>query len=196
LGETGVLSRNKEIAFRFENQGIRSFSPDQAFDALGRLLRFGEAEMTVLDIDWPRWMDVQANFKTSAIFAHLGRNSDGPGRDEESGLPERDELLKVLMQTSPGERAGLLESALLEQTARILGTATAKMDKEKPLTEHGFDSLMAVELRNWVDHKLKITIPTMEIMRGPSISEFAQRLLALLASTDGSKQGAIDGKSS
>jgi myxalamid-type polyketide synthase MxaB len=156
------------------------------------LLRFGEAEMTVLDMDWPRWMDVQTNFKTSTIFAHLGRKNSGPSQDEESGLPERDELLKVLMRTAPGERAGLLESALLEQTARILGTSTVKMDKGKPLTEHGFDSLMAVELRNWVDHKLKITIPTMEIMRGPSISEFVQRLLALLAVSDGSPQGIID----
>jgi acyl transferase domain-containing protein/NADPH:quinone reductase-like Zn-dependent oxidoreductase len=196
LSETGVLARNRDIAIRFENQGIAGFTPDQAFDALGRLLRFGEAEMTVVDIDWPRWMDVQPNFRTSATFAHLGRKNDGPGQDEEAEFSARDELLQVLIQAAPGERLGLLESALLEQTARILGTAASKMDKEKPLTEHGFDSLMAVELRNWVDHRLKIAIPTMEIMRGPSISEFARRLLALTAGSEDSTQGVNGRKSS
>jgi NAD(P)-dependent dehydrogenase (short-subunit alcohol dehydrogenase family)/acyl carrier protein len=180
LGETGVLARNEPIARRFEEQGIRSFSPAQAVDALGRLLRSGAADMSVLNIDWDRLLEAQPGLKALPKFSQLVRREGRRGDAEDIRAEEETGLVAALVKAPPGDRAGLLESALAEQTARILGTSAAKIDRDRPLTEYGIDSLMAVELRNWLDNKLKITLPTMEIMRGPSIAGLAARLLKSL----------------
>ena len=81
------------------------------------------------------------------------------------------------MTATEKEKAGVLKTELCNQIANVLGTAVSKLDTEKPLTELGFDSLMAVELRNWAENNIGITLPTMEVMRGPSIVELTNSLL-------------------
>jgi aryl carrier-like protein len=178
LAEVGVAARNKEIRERFEHMGLKSFSPAEALDALGRLIRTNPVEMGVIHMDWSRWMEVHQSFEHSPKYAHLlRREAERPG--QESAAAEGPGIHQAFLKAAAGDRAALLESALSEQVAKILGASVSKLDKEKPLTEHGFDSLMAVELRNWVDGNLKITLPTMEIMRGPSIRQLTQRLIEI-----------------
>jgi len=188
--ETGVVARNQEIARRFESQGLSGFFPDQAFDALGRLLRLKATDMTVMDIDWPRWMDVHPGFKTALKFSHLGGPDGRPETGDEAGSAHRSDLIAELRKAPAAAQAGILESALSEQLARILGTSPARIHRDRPLTDFGFDSLMAIELRNWIDSQLKVAVPTMDIMRGPSPAELVLRLMTALATAGLSAGGA------
>ena len=36
---------------------------------------------------------------------------------------------------------------------------------------------MAVELRNWLENNLGVVLPTMEVMRGPSLKQLSNKLL-------------------
>jgi len=60
----------------------------------------------------------------------------------------------------------------------VLGAAPAKLDVEKSLTQLGLDSLMAVELRNWIEGELRLSLPTVELMSGPTVVRLAELLLA------------------
>jgi acyl carrier protein len=73
---------------------------------------------------------------------------------------------------------------LREQVARVLGASAEKLDLDRPLTDLGLDSLMAVELRNWIEGDLRLSLPTVELMKGPSVSRLAELLLAQLAKID------------
>src|SRR5205823_966232 len=81
----------------------------------------------------------------------------------------------------PEQRRELLLALLRDKVARVLGSAAARLDLDKPLTELGLDSLMAVELRNWVEGELRVTLPIVELMRGPSVSRLADVLLGQLS---------------
>ena len=65
---------------------------------------------------------------------------------------------------------------LREQVSRILGTSEEKLDADRPLTDFGLDSLMAVELRNWIEGDLRLTLSSVDILRGPSLSQLADLL--------------------
>jgi aryl carrier-like protein len=51
------------------------------------------------------------------------------------------------------------------------------MDPDTPLNELGLDSLMTVELKNRIEQEAGVSLPTMELMRGPSLSKLAQLVL-------------------
>jgi len=70
-----------------------------------------------------------------------------------------------------------LAGMLAEQVARILGTTTDRLDTRRSMLDLGLDSLMGVELRNWVEEGLGLTLPTVEVMRGPSVEELAGLLV-------------------
>ena len=63
---------------------------------------------------------------------------------------------------SPDHPGGAARSArswllafLRDKVARVLGASAAKVEIDTPLTELGLDSLMAVELRNWIEGELR-----------------------------------------
>jgi hypothetical protein len=52
---------------------------------------------------------------------------------------------------------------------------------------------MAVELRNWAESKLRIGLPSVEILRGPSIEQLALKLkkvFSVVGTTDPPKESA------
>jgi len=181
LGEVGVAARNQETAARFERQGLRSFSPGQAVELMARFLKFDPVQMAVINMDWSKFGEVFQTHTASPKFSDLwldeseGIGEDGAARSDKSGLR------KLLLTGSEKEQIKLLNNALCEQVAKVLGISPTKISMEKPLTELGFDSLMSVELRNWVENNLGVALPTMDIMSGPSIRQLTEKLLKAFA---------------
>lgn len=54
------------------------------------------------------------------------------------------------------------------------------MEPEKPLTAYGLDSLVSVDLRNWMASDIGANVPLLELMDSPSVAALA-RLLAYLS---------------
>jgi aryl carrier-like protein len=80
------------------------------------------------------------------------------------------------MAAPPEQRRDLLESLLKEQISRVLGTTPDRLDAARPLTEMGLDSLVAVELKNWTEGELGLQLPSVELLRGPSIAQLIDLL--------------------
>jgi NADPH:quinone reductase-like Zn-dependent oxidoreductase/NAD(P)-dependent dehydrogenase (short-subunit alcohol dehydrogenase family)/acyl carrier protein len=179
LGKTGIAARNKETAARFENQGLKSFSPEQAMDILANFLEFDPAQMAVINMDWSRFGQMLQRYAISPKFSDLWEVDEGETGDQSLGLKGKSSFRKLLFTVPEEEKSELLLKALRDQMAKILGESSEKLDIEKPLSELGFDSLMAVELRNWADNNLGVRLPTIEVMKGPSIVQLSHKLIQI-----------------
>src|SRR5262249_7572887 len=78
------------------------------------------------------------------------------------------------------QRRDLLDAWLRDRIARALGTEPVRLDADKSLLNLGLDSLMAVELRNWVEGELHLNLAIAEVLRSRSLSHLADLLLAQL----------------
>ena len=186
LGNVGYVARNEKIGESFVQVGVSSFSSDQALTMLGRLLAQDACQAGVIRINWGQQSKMFASGKAASVFADL---YDEAGTDSAAATPEGMSLRKALLTAAPAERKDLLLSMLRDKVARVLGSAAAKLDLEKPLTESGLDSLMAVELRNWIEGELRLSLPIVELMRGPSVNRLTEVLLEQLSSTDVEDRG-------
>ncbi|MBX3016062.1 MAG: amino acid adenylation domain-containing protein [Caldilineaceae bacterium] len=96
---------------------------------------------------------------------------------------EQSIALGHLWQTTPvTEQPNLLATAIEDQIAHILGYRTT-LAADRPafahhlsLLELGLDSLMGVELRNWLQRSLQIELPVATLLGGPTIAELAALL--------------------
>ena len=59
----------------------------------------------------------------------------------------------------------------------VLGTTADKLNTIEPVTKYGLDSLMANQIRNWIQSNLAIDYSMMKIMRGPSMEEMTTQIL-------------------
>ena len=126
-------------------------------------------QISVMRVDWSRWRGLCMTGHVSPRFAHLLR--------EESAV-------RSLADAAAEPRTASLEDLLREKVARVLGTSPERLDIDKPLLNLGIDSLMAVELRNWIEKELQINVPIMELMRSPSLSRLTHSLRELSPNTE------------
>ncbi|KAH9903662.1 polyketide synthase PksD [Xylariomycetidae sp. FL2044] len=95
------------------------------------------------------------------LFAHFGQprsSSDGSRADSQT----RPGALFRRAQTEE-ERLGVVVDCLSRKVARILSMEIDEVRSDKPLHVFGVDSLVAVELRNWMKNEFSAQLPIHEI---------------------------------
>lgn len=168
LGEVGYLARRSELGERLERQGVLSFTVQQALALLEKAIQREHVQVSVLRLEWSRWRGLGVTSRVSPRFAHLCRRDDAEASPA-GALPGIDAILTA----APSERPGLVRALLRNKVALILGTRPDRLDDTRPLIQLGIDSLMAVELRNWIEGELRVNLPIAELLRSPSVAGLA-----------------------
>ena len=178
LGQVGWAARNLDVARHLESIGILSLRTHQALGLLGRLLREGTTHAAVLKIDWRRWHSlIDSGWVPERIRQLIDEEFQGRS---ESGIEST--ARQNLLAAPVAERLAMMESLLRDRLAQVLGTTADNLDMERPVTELGLDSLMGIELRNWIEKELRTNLPSVELLRGPSIARLAELLVQQLNS--------------
>lgn len=173
VGEVGYVAQRADVSEHLKRIGVKPLPPQQALDALGEFLRKDIVQAVVAPADWNRWAQIHPA-GASPRFSLLVEEVETTLSSEEEG--DRETLGNKILNADPSERQQLLESHIREQVAKVLLTSASKLDLEQPLTNLGFDSLMAVELSNRLKNELAVEIPTVKIIQGPSIIQLAAQV--------------------
>jgi polyketide synthase 12/myxalamid-type polyketide synthase MxaB len=160
-------------------QGFEPLPPELALDALERLILGTPPQVAVLSADWAK---VRASFPAGSEPPVLGALAAAGGRRTEARQSAGDgELLRRLQAAPPAERREMLLGQLQELTGRALGRGPSQpVDPEQPLRDMGFDSLMAVELRNGVNQGLGRNFPATLLFDFPTLDALAGFLIGEL----------------
>lgn len=67
----------------------------------------------------------------------------------------------------------LILFALRDKVSSLIAVDSEELNLDVPVTDLGLDSLIAIELKNWVTRTLQATIQTSDIMDSPSLKAFA-----------------------
>jgi amino acid adenylation domain-containing protein len=184
LGEVGYLARRQQLGERLERQGVLSFTLRQALALLERAMQRRAVQVSVMRVDWSRWRGLGVTGRVSPRFAHLLEQGERVGQ-EPSTLP----TLAAVRAAEPGARAGLVDTLVRDKVARLLGASGDRLERDKPLINLGLDSLMAVELGNWLESELKVRLPIGSLMRSPSLASLTELLLEQIAPTQHREEG-------
>jgi len=83
-------------------------------------------------------------------------------------------------ELDPGAAPALVEERLHARIADVLGVAPSRLNRAAALTTLGLDSLLAVRIRNAVQHDFDILLPPSLMLRGASIDDVLAWLLDAL----------------
>ncbi|MET8761852.1 type I polyketide synthase [Lentzea sp. NPDC004782] len=128
-----------------------------------------------------------AERKPAVVPMHVNRNQQRVApllRDivDEQNLPQQSQLAAVtvldrLRNTDPDERADKVRELVVGTCAALLGHNDAsKVDPEKNFLELGFDSLIAVELRNQLNDMLNLKLPGSAVFDSGTPAALAARV--------------------
>jgi hypothetical protein len=102
------------------------------------------------------------------LFAHLHNLDQDKGTFGSNGGEDSTNYKELLAGTkSLLEASNIVVKALVEKLAKSLSTIqSSDVDIEKPLHAYGVDSLLAVELRNWIAKEFQADVAVFETLGG------------------------------
>jgi acyl carrier protein len=158
-----------------EATGVHALSEADAAGAFERLLVSGFTQAAVARIDWTTFKALYEARGPKPFLELVSSLGDSAARAPEAGIL-KDELDLV----DPTARLGVVESALGQWVARVMGLPLEAVSGGIPLSRLGLDSLMALELRNRVQAEAGVTLPLITFVEGPSVAKLASIVLARL----------------
>jgi len=182
-----VTSGARRLIRRLTPLGIGSLLPQQGLAVLAELLRRDVAGSVVLPIDWEKLSRMEGMVSLPPLLSRLIREQGADAPASERGAPGadglgaesvRDEILAIAL---PEERRRALVGLVGRRAADILGLPESELDVGRPLVNLGLDSLMAVELKNWVDSVVGVDLAVVTLLQGASVSELAGQISTRMA---------------
>ncbi|MDF1844895.1 MAG: type I polyketide synthase [Rubripirellula sp.] len=187
LGEVGYLARREELSDRLRRQGVLSFSVEQAFLSLEHVLLNHLLQTSVLRMDWSLWRGLGISGDVSPRFAHLIHQ-----------IAKNDQSMVSAEQirfAKDGDRGELVEQFLRVKVGSLLGIQKDQLDRNRSFVELGLDSLMAVELRNWIESQLEVSLPIGQLMRDTATSDLVDYILDQMKEEGPSQTNSADPES-
>lgn len=112
-----------------------------------------------------------------AAFSYLPGSSASTDR-EALKRTDADPASLFRKSTDSSERIQIVLHALAVKLARAMSILPEDVDPSRELSTYGVDSLMAVDLRNWIGTNFGASVAVFEIMGGVSIADIADLVVA------------------
>lgn len=192
----GYVEDNPEAVSFLERHGLyRSISFDDLAAVLNNSLHVAGQHGTlgVTSAQTSMGLDFFGSNSTSEIevpsivrdgkFAHMRhlQNSrkaaeDNANRAGEGGSGKVDVAAALRGAEGSAQAVEAAMTALVTKLSRLLAMPDSELDTARPISSYGADSLIAVELRNWVTAQMASYVQIMELMGSTAIRDLAVQI--------------------
>ncbi|MGW2120001.1 beta-ketoacyl synthase N-terminal-like domain-containing protein, partial [Streptomyces zhihengii] len=155
---------------QLRRRGLVPMDPTSAMRALTAAVDAGESHLTVADIDWPVFTPSFTAIRPSALLSALPEAlaaaeslEEGQETAGSAGLRQR------LASVPAGQRQKLVAELVRTHAAAVLGHADVEaVEPSRAFRDLGFDSLMAVEVRNRLQSATGLRLPATLVFDHPT----------------------------
>ncbi|KAK6223142.1 type I polyketide synthase [Colletotrichum tabaci] len=168
LTKTGLADIDEATLHKIVETAIQNpRRPVDLSQLITGILEFDETS-TVAWVNDRRFSSVQLN--------HTGLSGSRGRTDQQPGAAAR--LSDSLQSATSGmDAVALILDAIVSKLADMFGLDVAEIDKKHPVSKYGVDSLIAVELRNWlVSSAGAETTSIFDVLHSPSLSDLAEKI--------------------
>lgn len=116
------------------------------------------------------------------LRAHLHRETKSGGANDGTATTTTSTTLSLPAQLAAAScssaRKSVVTHALLKKLARSLMMDPAEIDPSRGMSAYGTDSLVAVEMKNWIQRETHVSVSVFEILQSSSIGGLVERIVA------------------
>nr|WP_225953341.1 type I polyketide synthase [Kibdelosporangium phytohabitans] len=159
--------------------GVYPITPAEGLSLIADVLAGAPGTVGALRLNAPRLVGAfpelaKVPFSAGILAEHVtatARSGDWPG-------------IEAVRELEPAEIRRLTGDQLRSRVASVMGLQAEALADDLPLTSLGVDSLLAVRIRNALQHDFEINLPVPVLLRGATLADLASRLYAEMDVSD------------
>jgi NADP-dependent 3-hydroxy acid dehydrogenase YdfG len=135
------------------------------------------------DIDVSKMEDNMPFFAKDPVLSHLTYlrphlNSQTATTTTSDGVTSAVQSLSAQLasSTSAEQAKEFVLAALLKKLSRSLMMDVSELDASRSMSAYGTDSLVAVEMKNWVQRETRVTVSVFDILQSASIAGLVEKI--------------------
>lgn len=184
VGSEGYTAQNKAAAKHVMRYGVGCVSMEELFALINHAISHPLADtpttsqvlVGINPADPTSESEESAAQRPDPRFSHIW-NMRSRQSTTNTRFGEVDVCAALLGATTQELAVQTVLTAATEKLSRLLGLTIEEISPAQSVSSYGMDSLIAVELRNWVSKQLESYVQTFELMSALSIQDLA-RLMA------------------
>ena len=198
----GYVSETAGVAERLARIGYRPLEEDEVLRIIAAAVRDPLRELQASqiitglapfahadDILWrqePRFQGLKLNALASSHANKANQNGNNNKKDGASSFKA-----SLAGCASLDAAAALTTAAIIAKLAEMFMIPETQIDKSKPMSEYGVDSLVAVELRNWLIARTQAEMSIFDVLQSPSLAALAEKIAARKGFVNGGAAAAL-----
>ncbi len=180
IDDVGLLARNRSLKDTLASRvGVKGMNARHALNLMGEALSRpnNDVDGAVLVIAEMNWATARTHLPllSSPTYAELIREDAAAEADKR----EKIDIAALVATRAPEEARKTIVEVIVEEIARILRLPAESLNRGKPLSEIGLDSLMAVELGVSLEERLSLEAPLSTSASGFNVGELADHIFGL-----------------
>ncbi|KAJ5184528.1 Acyl transferase/acyl hydrolase/lysophospholipase [Penicillium cf. griseofulvum] len=117
-------------------------------------------------------------FLSYPLFTHLWRLSGSVGSEGNNGDVPKFSIKGALGKARwPEEALQIVVDGIIEKLSNLLAISATEVDREMAPSNYGVDSLVAIEIRNWLSKGVGVEVGVLDIVGSQSIVDLGERVL-------------------
>ncbi|WP_434419163.1 type I polyketide synthase [Nannocystis pusilla] len=157
---------------RLSSRGVGDIRPEDGAAILFEAIASARPQLGVALLDSQQWLEFYPQRAASTVLAPLLRR----GPRTRPAAPAAAALRAALHDGDLAGRRAALDRFITAQVAEIVRIDPARVDRDLPFRQLGFDSLLGLELRNRLEAGLGLTLSATLIWTWPTVHDLARHL--------------------
>ncbi|RHZ73806.1 hypothetical protein CDV55_100878 [Aspergillus turcosus] len=183
----GVVAETKQLAEHLSRLGLRPLEEDEVLRLIESAIRDPQRNVHLSQVttgippsfvrnnDSPSFWNRDIRFAALERAEDSGSSSPNPNGGAGVGTHAHTKALIAAATTFP-DAIQRIQDAFIKKLADTFARPESEIDPALPLTAVGVDSLIAVELRNWLVSALEADCSIFDVMQSPSLAKLAEKV--------------------
>jgi phthiocerol/phenolphthiocerol synthesis type-I polyketide synthase D len=154
---------------------LNPITPDEGLALIADVLAAGTTSVGAVRLNTVALADAFPDLAAvpffSALLPRLAETADWPG-------------IGTVREREPAQARRLVADQLHSRVASVLGLRADDLAGNRPLTALGVDSLLAMRIRNAVQHDFELNLPVSVVLRGACLDDLSDRMFGELGIAD------------
>ena len=203
--DVGYIAENKEAKLTLTDLHADMFESENRLNVTEQKLhallqaavdgRIGNGKSVITGLRL-RAGDPEQFWEKDPKFRHL-RRAAASVADDRVNSTRQEVNVKELLRSAPHTAQAVYDvftTAIVAKTSSIMLLPVGDVDPAQALADYGLDSLVAVEIRNWMVRDLGATVTLLELLTSPSIELLAQNVARKSALVDRKWLDGVEGE--